>query len=214
MENSRKGMREIGLLSLCALLIGVFCTFILYRFFPQYLCYTMQDIHASDPYERSDLGLSKGMRYTEYFTPTGDYLKSILINLRGNVEGDETLMSWTLLEEDSSVVAKSSVPVGDIVDSVFYEFSIEKWVKNGQVYQFIIEIPADEGVSVTFGPADIGPEEHVNSLLNEGNDESVMYMQYSYGSYSRKLLIFWFLIFTVSAYLIEECFWHRRFSLR
>ncbi|MCH5343496.1 MAG: hypothetical protein J1E64_05600 [Acetatifactor sp.] len=206
MKNNRRGLVETGIFLFCALLIGVLGTFAIYRLFPQYLCYTVQNVHASELYDRQDLELSKAVRYMEYFTPTGDYIKSIFINLRGNTQNDETRVSGTLLEEGGNVIARSNFEVGDIQDSAFREFSIEKWVNAGQVYQFVVDFPADADVSVTFGPEDIGPEEHVSGELDGRNDEGVMYMQYSYGSYSRKLLAFWFLVFTVSAYLIGDCF--------
>lgn len=210
MENNRKSLVETGIFLFCALLVGVLGTFVIYRLFPQYLCYTVQDVHASELYERQELELSEDICYTEYFAPTRDYIKSIFINLRGNTKGDETLVSAILLREDGDVIARSSFQIEDVHDSAFREFSIEKWVNVGQVYQLVVDFPVDAGVSVAFGPEDIGPEEHVSGELDGGKDVGVMYMQYSYGSYSRKLLVFWFLAFTVSACLIGDCFLNKK----
>lgn len=206
MENNRRALVETGIFLFCALLVGFLGTFVIYRFFPQFLCYTVQDVHVSELYDQQELELLENVRYTEYFVPTGDYIKSIYINLRGNTQGDETLISATLLREGGNVIARSKFKIEDIQDTAFREFSIEKWVDVGQVYRFVIDFPADAGVSVTFGPEDIGPEEHIRGELDGRNDGGVMYMQYAYGSYSRKLLAFWFLAFTVSACLIGDCF--------
>ncbi len=210
MENKRKAMVKTGSFLLCALLAGLLGTFVLYRWFPQYLCYTVQDVHAGELYERREATLSQGLDYTEYFVPAEGYLKSILVNLTGETSADRTLVRGTLSAEDGSVIARSSFRIGDVAGSAYGEFPIEKWVPVGQTCRFTVSFPENTKVSVTFGPEGIGPEEHVSCEWAGKDDGSVMYMRYSYGSYSRKLLAFWFLVFAVSAGLLADGFWRGR----
>lgn len=205
MKSKLKGVIVLFGVSCAAALL---CTLCIYKVFPQYLCYTVYDVSESDLYERESRRIAPGTVYTEQFTPRNSYLKSIAINLETVeklIEKPESLEA-VLSDEKGKTLEKAKVTPEYAKKAVYCEFPVEKWVAPGKEYQFMIKFPEQTETIVTFGPADIGPEEHIRLISEEEEPDGSMYFKYVYGSYSKKLLVFWFLVFFVSACYIGEFF--------
>lgn len=201
--------KSVLLLLGASCLAALVCTFCIYKIFPQYLCYAVYGVSESELYESESRRIAPGASYTEYFTPLNAYLKSIAFNLEsgmGENSGELNYIKGTLLDEEGKAVAKNRILAEASDTSVYCEFPIEKWVEPGRQYRFVMEFPDSGELYVTFGPDDIGPAEHGRLLQGTESADFGMYLRYVYGSYSKKLLALWFLIFFVSAYLLGECF--------
>lgn len=190
---------------LCAAcVISLLCTAAVYRFFPQYLCYIVYDVHESDFGEREDKQIKANAQYVEKFIPTCNYIKDIAFNLKAR-EGSNTseYITGSLVDDGGKVLAESRYELKESEIDVYCEFAIEKWVDVGREYQFVINFPDSEDVYVTFGTNDMSLE-HVQLLCDNEEVEQSMYLRYTYGCYSKKLLAMWFLTFVICAYLLGE----------
>lgn len=203
----KEKIKELSIKIGIVCMVSLVCTAIFYRFFPQYLCYQVMAVNESKLYDAELYEMEQGASYTEYFKPQRNYLKSIALNLapRKIKKGDTIYEIKALLKNKNGKIIEESVfLLENLYASTYCEFKIEKWVKSGEEYLLEIQFPDCEGVYVTFGPSDIGPAEHVQ--LTEGDtviDEN-MYMRYIYGTYSKKLLAFWFVVFFISTYMLGE----------
>lgn len=214
MKNSLKILTGLMVFSLITALLG---TFVVYRFFPQYLCYAVYDVHESNLYQKQDKAVEPGSLFSEYFTPQNSYLKSMVLNVsrtssqeekeaddaRGNL-GD--FVDGQLLDSSGKILAESKIMLTDIQENTFCTFSFETWVDTGQQYQLSVSFPESPDLMITFGAEDSGPSEHNALMINGTESKDNLYLQYVYGSYSKKLLLFWFLILFLSAYLAGENF--------
>lgn len=197
-----------------SLLTGILGTLAVYRYFPQYLCYTVRDAYTSDLYESREQTLGSGLEYTEIFVPRESYVMSIIIRLTGTAEQSQKVITGKLINEEGKVIGSSKTLIGRVENSVFCEIPIGKWLKPGERYRLAIVFPEEEELAVTMGPGDIGPDEHIGAEIDGEPAENSLYLQYVYGSYSKKLLGVWFLVFCLSGYLLGECFLFRTGSRR
>ena len=184
--------------------------YVVYKFFPQYLCYVVYDVSEADLYEKEEKAVASGAQYTEYFVPQNAYLKSIIVSMgvktaKSDMD-DGQYVAASLVDEENNVLAESKLWVEASDKLSFCEFEIERWVDSEGVYGLVLEFSDSGGVFVTFVPSDAGPQEHQRLIYeNEVLGENI-YLQYVYGSFSKKLLAMWFLVFFVSVGLLGECF--------
>ncbi len=198
-------LKDIIILCIASGVISVVCTLGVYYLFPQYLCYTTYDVHASDLQGKEEKSVA-GAEYVETFIPTSSYLKNIAISVTTD-KSDESYEEYVvgkLTDASGKVIARDSCELSAGMSLEYCEFNIEKWVTPGEEYQLLLDFPEREDVYVTFCAADAGPDEHVK-LEGGLSDAENMYMRYIYGTYSKKLLLIWAVVFFVGAYfLIEE----------
>lgn len=214
MKNSLKILTVLLAFSLITASVG---TFAVYQFFPQYLCYAVYDVHESNLDQRQDKAVEPGSRFSEYFTPQNSYLKSMVFNAGRIVSQEEQeaddangnlgdFVDGKLLDSSGKILAESKIMLTDIRENTFCTFNFETWVDTGQQYELSIVFPDSQDLMITFGSEDSGPSEHNVLMINGAESKDNLYLQYVYGSYSKKLLLFWFLIFFLSAYLAGEKF--------
>lgn len=195
-DKVKKGL----LLSVTGFLFGVIFTGIVYRFFPQYLCYAVYGVSESDLYQKEELEMRPGMRLTECFVPQNRYLMKISV---GAVRGDsDGVLIGRLSDGQGKVLEECQFALPDLV----YEFPFQTWVEPGQQYQ--LDILASEknqsAVRIVLGPEDSGAAEHVSSYADGRAVDRVPAIGYIYGTYSRKLLAFWFIVFFLGGFMIGE----------
>ena len=196
-----------AILKLCILsgVISIVCTWGVYQFFPKFLCYVVYDVHESDLQEQWDRIISNE-EYIETFTPTNSYIKTIAISITTQ-KGDEEYEGYVvgrLTDGRGKLIAQDKYLLSAGMSHEYCEFEIEKWVTPGEEYQFCLVFPEEENVSVTFCAADAGPAEHVNLQGKQQSETRNMYLRYIYGTYSKKLLAIWLLVFFIGAYLLTE----------
>lgn len=198
-------IKDIIILCIVSGVISVIGTLGVYYLFPQYLCYAIYDVHASDLHGKEEKPVAGG-EYVETFIPTSPYLKNIAISVTTEKSDEiyEEYVVGKLTDASGKVIARDSCELSAGMSLEYCEFTVEKWVTPGEEYQLWLDFPEREDVLVTFCVTDAGPAEHV-SLTGGLSDKENMYMRYTYGTYSKKLLAIWAVAFFVGAYfLIEE----------
>lgn len=192
--------RNLVLLIAGGIAFSVLATGIMYRFFPQYLCYAVYGVSESSLDQAEEAGMASGTRLTERFVPRYRYLTGVNIGVRRE-ETDDVIIG-RLLDGQGKVMAESRFALSDTE----YIFPFHKWVEPGQQYQLEILFPEDNQneVMVTFGSEVSGAEEHVMSYMEGEPLDRVLYICYIYGTYSRKLLAFWFIVLFTGGFMIGE----------
>lgn len=198
-------MRKLFLLIAGGFVFSLLSTGIVYRFFPQYLCYTVYDVSEGDLYQMEELEIYSGRQLTECFIPTNDYLMGADIAVEreeNNSEPNYNELIGRLLDDQGRKMAESSFSVRDIN----YRFTFQEWVKLGQEYRLEITLPEENqsAVVVIFGPNDTAATEHTASYIDGELSDISPYISYIYGAYSRKLLVFWLLVFFLCGLMIGE----------
>lgn len=191
-----KGM----LLSVSALLFGILLTGIVYRFFPQYLCYTVYDVSEGSLYQTKEMEIQPGMSLTEYFVPRNKYLMGISVGVVREDNGN--VVAERLLDDQGKLLKEYRFALSD----PSYEFPFQKWVEPGRQYRLEILFPEENQSAVTIvsGPGDAGAAEHVASYMDGVSMDQTLVTGYIYGAYSRKLLAFWFIVFFLGGFMIGE----------
>ena len=191
------------------IVIGVLGTFLVYRQFPQFLCYTVYDVTQSDLNEKANHNMEPGTNLVEHFVPRNNYLMGVRIHVeRDGIEEEENIVIGRLLNSDGKVLVESSFKPQD----EFFEFEFDKWVDTEEQYQFEIFFPEENATAIatTFGPPDIGPDEHRALYIEGVCAEEAIYAEYVYGTYSRKLLAFWFLVFFLGGMMIGDSIFYKK----
>lgn len=184
------------------------CTGILYRCFPQFLCYAVYDVCASDLYQREDRLMEPGSSLVEAFVPRYPYLTGIRIQVDRAGSGDHgNVIIGRLLDPGRKTLAESRFAPED----AFFEFRFDRWVRVGEEYRLEVIFPEENKTAVptTFGPKDIGPEEHRALYIDGEKAGQAVYAEYIYGTYSKKLLAFWFFVFFLGGTLLGDTVWSR-----
>ena len=190
---------------------------LIYKVFAQYLFYEIYNVSETVMAAPVDWEVAAGAQYEEYFVPQSDYLKSISINVNqtATLELNDTPENYRIqavLKEDSGKIVKEAgymVKATDVRERIYCQFNFETWVEAGQQYQLALVFPENQKVSVTFGGETGHPAEHV--ALNAAGNEiaEAMFVRYIYGTYSKKLLLLWFMVFFVTGYWlcqgVSEC---------
>ncbi|MCM1065038.1 MAG: hypothetical protein NC420_11330 [Eubacterium sp.] len=196
---------KLALLMMGGLVFGILCTGIVYWCFPQYLCYAVYDVGEGDFYQPEEEKIAPGTLLTEYFVPCNRYLTGVGIGTRR--EDKDNAVVGRLLDGQGKVLAEDQFTLRD----VNYSFTFDKWVKPGQQYQLEILFPESnqDVVTVTFGPEGSGAGEHIGSYAGKNLMDKVPYIYYIYGTYSRKLLAFWFIVLFLGGFMIGETILYR-----
>lgn len=192
--------RNLFLLLAGGFIFGVIFTGIVYRFFPRYLCYAVYDASEGSLYQAKMEGMAPGERLTECFVPRFSYLTGVDVGV--NREDNDNVVIGRLLDPQGKIVAESRFTLR----AADYTFSFHKWVEPGQRYQLEILFPEENrsAVMVTFGPEASGAGEHQSSYVDGEASDSIPFVRYVYGTYSRKLLAFWFMVLFLGGFMIGE----------
>lgn len=192
--------RKLVLTVMGGIVFSIALTSIMYRFFPQYLCYYVYDVSENNLYRTAEKEMFPGMFLTESFIPQYHYLTGIKIEL--GREDNDNMIIGRLLDGQGKIMAENRFTLRDME----YKFSFNKWVDPGQEYQLEIIFPEQNqgSVTVTFGSGDSGSEEHENSYINGTLSEDALYIRYIYGTYSRKLLAFWLIVLFLGGFMIGD----------
>lgn len=198
-------MRKLSLLIAGSFVFSLLSTAIVYRFFPQYLCYTVYDVSEGDLYQIEELEIYPSGHLMECFLPTNDYLMGADIAVKREENGSEfkdNELIGRLLDNQGRKIAESSFSVRDIN----YRFTFQEWVKPGQEYRLEITLPEENqsAVVIISGPCDTAASEHTVTYIDGELSDISPYISYIYGAYSRKLLVFWLLVLFLCGLMIGE----------
>lgn len=208
------GWKNMAALLLFAAVFAAAATGILYLCFPQFLYQLTYDVHESDLYEREVREVLPGTAFSEVFSPAQPFVKAIGLHVERESTDDEIV--GRLYDESGKLIAEDSFRLRNVE----YAFDFRKRLDTDKIYQLDIIVPEynENPVRFTFGPEDIGPGEHI-SFQNGGADAGtenadiqdrstqhteILYMQYIYGTYSRKLLGLWVLVFALTGLMLGE----------
>lgn len=164
---------------------ALLCTGILYYFFPSLICHTVYMVEEYGTDAMDEYPMQEKEIIERTFTPSGNYLKAVGIHVAlegaANDEKWEGLTTKAQLYQGDRRVAEGKESV---TSNGFVEVPIEKWVDSGKAYRVVFSFETDKAINLKMGADGI-------------------YMQSIYGSYSRKLLVLWFLAF----WCIAGFFW-------
>ena len=205
MKSKFKSMLILSALSVLLAGLGIG---LVYKVFTQYLFYEIYNVSETVMAAPVDWEVAAGAQYEEYFVPQSNYLKSISINVNqtATLELNDTPQDYriqAILKDASGKKVKEAgytVKATDVRERIYCQFSFEKWVKAGQQYQLSLVFPENQKVSVTFGGETGHPAEHVALKESENEITEAMFVRYIYGTYSKKLLVLWFMVFFVTGY--------------
>lgn len=203
--------KSLGLAKLVifGIIFGMLCTGLVYWRFPRFLCYAVYDVSESDLYQKENREMAPGTCLVEYFVPRYRYLTGVHIHVNQKRKEDSgNIVTGRLLDSKQRVLAQS----GFAPEDEFFEFKFNRWVSTDEEYQMEIIFPEENGspVITTFGPEDIGPDEHRALYMNGERSGEAIYAEYVYGTYSRKLLAFWFLVFFLGGMMIGDTVLYRK----
>lgn len=203
---SMEQIRGCCIIGAAGILIGLCLTFLLYRCFPQFLCYAVYDVRESDLFEKQNEAVEPGTVYTLAFQPQHPYLAGIGINVLR--EDSDDRIQARLYDDQGKLLGRSSFSLKD----VSYQFSFGRWVSTEQEYYLEITYPPEneKAIETTFGPAGIGPQEQKSLSRNGAVQEQELYVSFIYNTYSKKLLAFWFLIFLLCGTMLSETIYEKR----
>ncbi len=215
----RIGWKNLAALLLFAAIFTVVATGILYFCFPQFLYQLTYDVHESDLYEQEVREVLPGTVFTEVFSPEQPFVRAIGLHVKRESTDDEIV--GRLYDESGKLIAQDSFRLRNVE----YAFDFRKRLDTGRTYQLEILVPEhnENPVKLTFGPEGIGPGEHIffqrggiagenqNADIRDADvrhvadsQSEILYMQYIYGTYSRKLLGLWVLVFAVTGLMLGE----------
>ncbi len=201
-------LKRILILSAISLLIALVGTLLIYKVFPQYLCYEVYDVHEGNVTSYEDRKVLPGEQYEVAFIPQMEYIKSIAINVNQSLTAGEishtqpyeitatlTDGQGKVLTEDTYVIEKN-----DVRTRIYCDFVVEKWMKPEEQYLLTIRFPNENSVYATFIGQDACSEEHISLQKNGELCNDALYMRYVYGTYSKKILVLWFAVFFLISY--------------
>lgn len=193
------GWKNGAAMLLSAAVFTAAATLILYLCFPQFLYQLTYDVHESDLYEREVREVLPGTVFKETFSPAQPFVKAIGLHVERKSTDDEIV--GRLYDESGKLIAEDSFRLRNVE----YAFHFRKRLDTDKTYQLEIVVSEhnENPVRLTFGPEDIGPGEHV-SFQSGGAAGEILYMQYIYGTYSKKLLGLWVLVFAVAGLMTVE----------
>lgn len=188
--------KSVAALLLFGAAFTVAATLILYLCFPQFLYQLVYDVHESDLYEREVREVPPGTVFTETFSPAQPFVKAIGLHVERKSTDDE--ITGKLYDESGRLIAEDSFRLRNVE----YAFDFRERLDTDKTYrlEIIVSEHNENPVRLTFGPEGIGPGEHISF----GSDGNILYMQYIYGTYSRKLLALWALVFAVAGLMLGE----------
>lgn len=197
MKNSWK---KLTLLAAGGMIFSALSTGIMYRFFPQYLCYAVYAVGRGNLYQPETREMTPGTSLTECFSPQFGFLTGISIGVKRE-ENDNTLIG-RLLDDEGKVLAESYFTLKD----TDYSFLFYKWVDPECQYKLQILFPESNqsAVMVTLGPGDSGTDGQMGLSIDGSPSGKELYAEFIYGTYSRKLLAFWFIVLFTGGFMIGE----------
>lgn len=208
----KNALKRILILSAFSVLTAILGTLLIYKVFPQYLCYEVYDVSEGNVTSYEDRKVLAGEQYEVIFVPQKEYIKNIAININQSLTAGEMEHSQPyeiaatltdgqgkVLTEDTYVIKKS-----DVRTRIYCDFVVEKWIKPEEQYLLTIRFPNENSVYATFIGQDACSAEHISLQKNGELCNDILYMRYVYGTYSKKILVLWFAVFFVIFYWIGE----------
>lgn len=202
-------MNKKHIIAIC--ISGVFITVlemaICFFFFPKYICQTINIVNTSEIVEESWFKVSEKMSLSEEFNPNYQYLECINIHVGENEEGN--LLLGRLTDEKGKVLEEHIMKA----KKGFVSFQIQRWVSKEKKYVFLVEgCEGNKGeIPITFGETVVGSVEHISSWVGDDISKGVLWTQYVYHTYSKKLLLAWFFVFMTISFMILDTFWKKYF---
>lgn len=192
--------KQKGLFCAGAFLLAVLFMVICFCFFPQYLYQVVYWVNTSEIMGESQFDALPSHVLTENFIPQQSYLDTINVHVTESVEGN--LLVGRLYDYRGNTLEQYTVEA----ENGYVSFPVQRHVKTGETYTFSIMGHEDNSgaVTITFGTAVEGPEEHVASWENGSEEHGVLWTQYIYNACSRKLLAVWFIVFLAAAFWVLE----------
>ncbi len=187
-----------------AAVFAILATIVLYQCFPQLLYTVVYDVRQSDLYEKDVIEVAPGTTYTEIFSPEQPFVQAIGIHVSRKATEDKVI--GRLYDEGGRLLGEDSFLLSD----VDYQFAFKKKLDTAKTYRLEIIFAEDNenSLMVTFGPEGIGPSEHISfqndDQSSDRSAEEILYMEYVYGTYSKKLLALWALVFFISGLVVGE----------
>lgn len=211
-------LKTMLILSVFAIVVAGFGTALVYKVFSQYLFYEIYNVSESIMTTPQDREITAGTQYDEYFIPQSDYIKTIGININqvATLELNDNPESYRIigiLKDETGATIKETcytIKAEDVRERIYCRFNFETWVKTGRQYRLSIVFPQNQNVSVTFGGDTGHPAEHVALRADGSEIAEAMYLQFIYGTYSKKILLLWFMVFFLTAYWIGQIIWEMK----
>ncbi len=196
----KSSWKKLALLAAGGMIFSALSTGIMYHFFPQYLCYAVYAVGKGNFYQLGTKEMAPGTSLTECFSPQFGFLTGINIGVKR--EENENTLIGRLLNEEGRVMAESQFTLKD----ADYSFLFYKWVDPERQYQLEILFPeSNQGaVTVTLGTGDSGADEQTGLYVDGNPSNKELYAEFIYGTYSRKLLAFWFIVLFTGGFMIGE----------
>lgn len=177
--------------------------FVIIRCFPQYLYYHIYDEHSSSLADEK-LEILSDAEYLENFVPTCQYLKSIAIKPAYDELKEETMIQYKLTDGEGNDVVKGAILLPKVMNTEYIVLKIEKGVIPGDTYSLLFNVEGSESVEILCSKEQIGPREHVSFCKDGVKQEINIFAKYTYGTYSKKLLLLWFVMFFSVSFMICE----------
>ncbi|MBE5852725.1 MAG: hypothetical protein E7299_07230 [Lachnospiraceae bacterium] len=198
--------KKIAVLMMIASVMSILLMLFLYFGVPKYLCKTVYGVNESDLSQMEVIEIPAKTQFIENFVPTSKYMKSIAASFRvqNNEANENCYVVAKVLDSKGNVLSESSNEVSACIETFDCEFEVEKWVDTSERYSFILEIPNCEGIAITCVAYEAGPNEHIELQCADNLDINNIYLRYTYGAYSKKLAVMYFLVFWISSFMIEE----------
>lgn len=197
---------KIKIILLCvavSTIVSSIAGFVIIRCFPQYLYYHIYDEHSSSLADEK-LEILSDAEYVENFVPTCQYLKSIAIKPAYDELKEESMIQYKLTDGEGNDVVKGAILLPKVMNTEYIVLKIEKGVIPGDTYSLLFNVEGSESVEILCSKEQIGPQEHVNFCKDGVKQEINIFAKYTYGTYSKKLLLLWFVMFFSVSFMICE----------
>ncbi len=201
MKYSKKYAIKICILSFILSMVGMF---VLYFFFPKMFCNYVYDVHTNYSGDEEYKPEESHKEYQEIFIPTYNYIKNINVYILCNEQTVNQNVFVCLVNEKGNTIRQETFTISSNNNIYDLVFEVEKWVSPEERYKLVLSMESTENMYVPLGLYDNKTPEHVELLADNESVESNLYLQYVYGTYSKKRLILWFIAFYISAFFIVD----------
>ena len=201
-----KNKLKIILLCLAvSIVVSCIAGFVIIRCFPQYLYYQVYDEHSSSLADEKMVVSSKA-EYVENFVPTCQYLKNVAIKPVYDELKEESVIQYKLTDGKGNDVVEGAIRLPKVINTEYIVLKIEKSVIPGDTYSLHFKVEGAENVEILCSKGQIGPQEHVSFCKDGVKQEISIFVKYTYGTYSKKLLLLWIAMFFSISFMICESF--------
>ena len=185
---------------LFATVFTLLTTVILYTCFPHLLYRLTYDVYESDLYESRSREVYAGECFTQTFSPKYPFVMAIGLNVERKNRTDEII--GRLYDDSGKLIAEDSFNLMD----ENYNFSFMKRLDTDKTYKLEVLISENNKnpINLILGLEDTGSSEHISFEDSDEISGEILYTQYIYGTYSKKLMALWMLVFAVTGLILAE----------